>query len=98
MPLVPVDADAMKRSRRRPKKSTSAASQGLQTAFYRDGEHRFSGFVLDGGDPRRKFTVEILVDGYPVRVCTGRLYVHDLVGQRIGDSCYGFSALLMTPR
>ncbi len=84
----------MKRPRQRSERSTSVANQGLRTEFHRSGERKFSGFVLDSGDLCRKFAVEIMVDGYPVRVVRADSLVHDLVGERIGDGCYGFSLSL----
>jgi hypothetical protein len=71
-----------------------SVSQGLRTAFVRSGERRFSGYVVDSADPIRRFTVEILVDGYPVRVIRADAFVDELVRQQIGDGCYGFSCSL----
>ena len=50
--------------------------------------------MVDPGDPVRKFTVEILVDGYPVQVMRADTFVQELATERIGDACYGFSCLL----
>ena len=66
----------------------------MRTEFYRSDEHRFSGFVVDTGDPSRKFAVEILIDGYPIRVIRADAYVNELVRERLGDGCYGFSCSL----
>jgi len=76
------------------RKSTPAARSGLRTAFYRSGERRFFGFVVDTDDPSRKFSVEILVDGYPVQVMRADAEVAELVKQKIGDGYYGFSFAL----
>ena len=81
----------MKRSGKKQAPLTSSASGGLRTAFFRSGERRFSGYVTDTGDPSRKFSVEILVDGYPVRVIRADAFVHELIGEQIGDGYYGFS-------
>src|SRR3974390_2052772 len=89
-----MDAEAMKRPRQRLERSTPVANQRFRTAFHRSGERKFSGFVLDSDDPSRKFAVEILVDGYPVRVVRADALVHDLIGERIGNGCYGFSCSL----
>jgi len=84
----------MKRPRQRLERSTAVTNQRFRTAFHRSGERKFSGFVLDSDDPSRKFAVEILVDGYPVRVVRADALVHDLIGERIGNGCYGFSCSL----
>jgi hypothetical protein len=39
----------------------------LRTAFRRTGPSTFSGFAVDPADLARKFTVELIVDGIPVR-------------------------------
>lgn len=84
----------MKPARKRQAQAGATASQGPRTAFYRSGERRFSGYVFDPGDPARRFTVEILVDGYPVRVVRADAFVQDLAGEPAGDGCYGFSCSL----
>ena len=89
-----MDAGTVKHSRKRAKSSTSSAIRGLRTAFSRSGERRFTGFVVDTDDPGRKFSVEILVDGYPVRVIRADAYVHELTKEQIGDGYYGFSCSL----
>jgi GT2 family glycosyltransferase len=71
-----------------------AAKQELRTAFSRVGERRFSGFVVDPADLDRRFTIEIAVDGYPVRVVRADAYVHELAQEPVGDGCYGFSVSL----
>ncbi len=73
---------------------TSSPSPGLRTAFYRSGERRFSGFVVDTGNLSQRFAVEILVDGYPVQVIRSDAYVHQLGKEKIGDGYYGFSCAL----
>ena len=67
---------------------------GLQTAFYRCGERKFSGFVVDNGNLSRKFSVDILVDGHAVQVIRADACVHRLLEEEIGDGCYGFSCSL----
>jgi GT2 family glycosyltransferase len=49
---------------------------------------------MDERDPARKFVVEILVDGYPVKVIRADGHVHELAGDRVGDGCFGFSFAL----
>jgi O-antigen biosynthesis protein len=69
----------------------SRARRGLQSAFFRSDERRFSGFVVDTADTSRKFAVEILVDGYPARVIRADADVYELISKEVGDGCYGFS-------
>ena len=71
-----------------------AAGRKIRTAFSRTGERRFSGFAVDPDDLGRRFTVEIFVDGYPVRVIRADAYVRQLAQTGVGDGCYGFSVLL----
>ena len=81
----------MKRPHKPKSRPSASARQGPRTAFYRSGDRRFSGFAVDARDPVRKFTVEILIDGYPVRVVRADALVPELATKRIGDACYGFS-------
>ena len=73
-----------------------ASSQNLSTccalvsAFYRSSEREFSGFVMDSTNPHRKFTIEILVDGHPVRVVRADALIPALVETQDNDGCYGF--------
>jgi O-antigen biosynthesis protein len=89
-----MDAETVKRLGKRQDHFPSAAIFGLRSAFHRSGERRFSGFVMDTGDPSRKLAVEILVDGHPVRLIRADAYVNELAGERVGDGCYGFSCSL----
>src|SRR5450631_2890076 len=89
-----MDTSTVKHSRKTAKSSTSSAIRGLRTVFSRSGERRFYGFVVDTNDLSRKFSVEILVDGYPVRVIRADAYVRELMEQQVGDGCYGFSCSL----
>jgi O-antigen biosynthesis protein len=66
----------------------------LRTAFRRTGASTFSGFVVDPAAVARNFTVELIVDGIPVRTQRADSYVHDLAEDRTGDGCYGFSFAL----
>ncbi len=66
----------------------------LRTAFYRSGERRFSGYVVDTDNLSQRFTVEILVDGYPISVLRADAYVHQLITEKVGDGHYGFSCAL----
>jgi GT2 family glycosyltransferase len=73
---------------------TSKRKSNLRTAFHRTGERRFSGYVVDTNNLDRRFTVEILVDGYPIDVIRSDAYVHQLVTENVGDGYYGFSYAL----
>jgi GT2 family glycosyltransferase len=66
----------------------------LQTAFSRVGERRFSGYAVDPADLDQRFTIEITVDGYIVRVVRADSYVHELAQKSVGDGFYGFSVSL----
>ncbi|MDX8456000.1 glycosyltransferase [Mesorhizobium sp. VK9D] len=71
--------------------SDPATAHRLWTEFARAGERHFLGFVVDQSDRERKFAVEILVDGYPLKVLLAQDYVHELAAAQVGDGCYGFS-------
>src|SRR5580704_4267716 len=81
---------------RTPRRSAAQASirQKLRTSFSRTGERRFSGYVVDPADLDRRFTIEIMADGYVVRVVRADTYVHELAQQSLGDGFYGFSVSL----
>jgi GT2 family glycosyltransferase len=66
----------------------------LRTAFARTGERSFAGYVVDHHDLTCKFTVEILVDGYPVKVLRAESEAPPLAREQIGDGAYGFSVWL----
>jgi GT2 family glycosyltransferase len=63
----------------------------LQTSLQWSHDRTFSGFVVDPADPGRKFIVELLVDGYPVKCMRAADHVDALANDEIGDGCYGFS-------
>lgn len=66
-------------------------SVNLRSGFVRTGPRSFSGFVVDRGDPSQKFAVEILVDGYPVRLVQADAPVDDNKTLPQADACCGFS-------
>ncbi|MDX8500850.1 glycosyltransferase [Mesorhizobium sp. VK4C] len=74
-----------------PGESNPAPPQRFWTEFARSGERHFLGFVVDRGDLERRCTIEILVDGYPLKVLRAQDYVQQLAAARVGDGCYGFS-------
>jgi O-antigen biosynthesis protein len=89
-----MDAAAVTHSRKITSLSARRPRAGLRSAFFRSDERRFSGFVVDLVDASRKFAVEILIDGYPVRVIRADADVHDLMTEGVGDGRYGFSCTL----
>jgi len=72
-------------------KPPAASVPTLRANFYRAGEATFSGTVVDTGDLARKFTVELVIDGEPVRTQRADAYDHGLAASGTGDGCYGFS-------
>jgi GT2 family glycosyltransferase len=54
-------------------------------------DRSFSGHVLDPDQPQRKFTVELLVDGFVVACARADAPCPDIA---VGDGCYGFSIAL----
>ena len=66
----------------------------VPTAFERCGERAFGGFIVDPGDPARRFVVDVLVDGHSVRTLRADSFVHGLVGAYAGDGCHGFQLTL----
>jgi hypothetical protein len=79
-------------SARRYRANKSAAT--LRTAFGRTGERSFAGYVVDPNDLPRRFAVEILVDGYPVKLVRAELEAPQLSREQVGDGAYGFTAWL----
>src|SRR3974390_3366359 len=89
-----VGAATVKHSGKPASSSAMRPRPGLRSAFFRSDERRFCGFVVDSADISRKFAVEILVDGYPVKVMRAEADVYDLTTEQVGDGCYGFSCAL----
>jgi GT2 family glycosyltransferase len=65
----------------------------LKTSFQWSHDRTFTGFIFDAHDPDRKFIVELLVDGIPVKCVRAneRLGTSD---PDIGDCHYGFMLVL----
>ena len=84
----------MKHSGKITSSSARRPRTGLRSAFFRSDEQRFSGFAVDTADISRKFAVEILIDGYPVRLIRADADALDLMTEGVGDGCYGFSCTL----
>jgi GT2 family glycosyltransferase len=75
-------------------KPQSVTQATLQTAFASADARSFFGFAVDRDDLARKFIIEILVDGYPIKAVRADSLVHELARDRVGDGCYGFSLTL----
>ena len=72
----------------------SKSNLGLRSAFIRCGDRAFSGFVVDPKNLDHRFSVEILIDGFTVRVIRADASVQELIAEQIGDGSYGFSCSL----
>lgn len=66
----------------------------LRGAFVRITDEGFDGYVYDEADLGRRFVVELLVDGVPLKLARANAHSHQLVQQRIGDARYGFSFMV----
>ena len=62
----------------------------LRTLFYWSHDRIFTGFVLDVANLSRRFVVELLVDGCPLKWVHATDHLTALAGAAIGDGCYGF--------
>jgi GT2 family glycosyltransferase len=62
----------------------------LESVFRRSGPRTFCGHVVSRGDPTRRFSVEISLDGCVVRVVRADAYVDELAAAGVGDGRYGF--------
>src|SRR3974390_155811 len=87
-----MDAPVIKRSSKC--KYMHSAEPGLRTLFIRCDQRHFSGFVADTREPNRKVSIEMLIDGIPIRVLRADDLVCNLVAEQIGDGCYGFTCSL----
>src|SRR5919199_118007 len=68
----------------------------LKSTFLATGPSAFTGYVVDPSDLERRFAVEILVDGQPVKVVLADLYEDTLAQVGLGDGYYGFRVSLPT--
>jgi hypothetical protein len=66
----------------------------LRGAFARITEEGFDGYVYDESDLGRRFVVELLLDGVPLKLARANATSHQLAQQRIGDARYGFSFMV----
>jgi GT2 family glycosyltransferase len=70
------------------------ADTALQGAFSRITDEGFDGYVYDKSDLTRRFVVELLLDGMPLKLTRANSYSHELAQQGVGDGCYGFSFIV----
>ena len=68
----------------------SAKQAPLHSTFERVSETLFFGYVLDPQDLRKRFVVEILLDGVPVKLLRAEQYDPQLRNRSFGDGCYAF--------
>jgi O-antigen biosynthesis protein len=66
----------------------------LRSDFFRVDEQVFAGYVVDEDDIHRRFAVELIVDGYPLKVARADAYADELAIESLGDACYGFEFYL----
>ena len=67
--------------------------EDLKTSFQWSHDRTFTGFVFDAHDPGRKFVVELLVDGIPVK-CARAIDRLGALEPGIGDGHHGFTLSL----
>ena len=63
----------------------------LRSEFHRVEDTGFAGYVVDEADPTRRFVVEFILDGWPVKLARADAHVGELAREGLGDGCYGFS-------
>lgn len=63
----------------------------LQTQFFRCDRNTFCGFVYDRADLRRRYAVELLIDGEPYMSSLCDELVTNLLDSAIGDGRFGFT-------
>ncbi len=66
----------------------------LRGALNRITEEGFDGYVYDEADLGRRFVVELLLDGVPLKLARANAHTHQLAQQRVGDARYGFSFMV----
>jgi GT2 family glycosyltransferase len=72
----------------------TGSGSALTTSFQWQHERSFSGYVVDAADLNRKFVVELLIDGLPVKCALAADRVRTLAERDIGDGHYGFTFAL----
>jgi GT2 family glycosyltransferase len=70
------------------------ANAPIESAFFQIGTDGFAGYAYDTSDPNRRFAIELLLDGIPVKLVRANGFVQELARKRVGDGCYGFTFAL----
>lgn len=83
-----------KRKKNAAETALHADDRGLRTAFVRVDHRLFSGFVFDQREPARRFVVELLLDGLPLRLARADDPAPELAAEGIADDRHGFSFML----
>ena len=68
----------------------SAKNGRLHSTFERVSETLFFGYVLDPQELPKRFVVEILLDGVPIKLLRAEQYDSQLRNRGFGDGCYAF--------
>ena len=55
---------------------------------------QIGGYVFDASRPDLRLAVELILDGYPVRLSRANLYDHELYKAGVGDGCYRFQFVI----
>ena len=64
--------------------------EALHSTFERISETLFFGYVLDPRALHKRFIVEILFDGVPIKLLRAEQYDPGLRNRAFGDGCYAF--------
>ena len=83
---------APKRATKRDKTAFTDAT--LKCAFLQIGTDGFAGYAYDESDLNRRFAVELLLDGIPVKLARANGFVQELARKNVADGCYGFTFAL----
>lgn len=70
---------------------SATARPELRTSLVRIDDQTFAGYVVDESSLLRRFTVELLIDGYPLKVARSDIYIRELLIEGVGDGRYGFT-------
>jgi GT2 family glycosyltransferase len=81
-----------KRATKRDKTAFTDAT--LKCAFLQIGTDGFAGYAYDESDLNRRFAVELLLDGIPVKLARANGFVRELARKNVADGCYGFTFAL----
>ena len=75
----------------------TSTRQNLRSDFVRLDDQTFAGYVVDESDLHQRFVVELLVDGYPLKIARADAYANELAIEGLGDGCYGFAFKISRP-